>query len=158
MFKDAYHWVGKYEKCKLFVGRPQLAALPLKLVVIDRPFQEWGLDFIGPISSQSTGVHTHIIIATNYFTKWVEAIPIKRTTSKVVCDFIKENILVRYGVPHKLVTNNATSFSSSEFSLFYYDYGISISHSANYYPQGNSQAKCSNKNLVNIIKSLVSDN
>ena len=45
MFKDAYSWVAKCEKYRMFVGQPQLAALPLKPVVVEGPFQQWGLGF-----------------------------------------------------------------------------------------------------------------
>ena len=92
-------WVKKCHSCQYFKGRVQLAMLPLKLVVIEEPFQQWGLDFIGPIHPSSTAGHTHILMATDYFTKWVEAIPVKQRTLEVVCSFIKKNILVRFGVP-----------------------------------------------------------
>lgn len=42
MFKDAYAWVAKCEKCKLFIGKSQLEALPLWLVIVDEPFKQWG--------------------------------------------------------------------------------------------------------------------
>ena len=142
----------------MFVGRPQLAALPLKLVIIERLFQQWGLDFIRPINPTSSAGHQYIITATDYFTKWLEAKPTKNTTSKVVCEFLKENILVRFGVPVKLVMDNVAYFSSTKITSFCFEYGIIISHSSDYFPQGNSQAESSNKNLVNIIKKLVSDN
>ena len=158
MFKDTYSWVSKCEKCKMFVGRPQLAVLPLKPVIIEGLFQQWGLDFIGPINLASNVGHQYIIATTNYFTKWLEAKPKKTTTSKVVCEFLKESILVRFGVPIKLVMDNATYFSSIEITSFCFEYGIIASHSSNYFPLGNSQAESSNKNLVNMIKKLVSDN
>ncbi|KAH9298462.1 hypothetical protein KI387_030144, partial [Taxus chinensis] len=53
-----------------------------------------GLDFIGTLNPTSSAGHTHVLTAMDYFTKWVEAIPVKSTTSEVVCSFIKENILV----------------------------------------------------------------
>lgn len=102
MFKDAYAWVSKCEKCKMFSGHPQLVALPLRPVVIEGPFQQWGLDFVGPINLVSSAGHQYIIIATDYFTKWVEAKATKNTTSEVVCEFIKENILVRFGVSYQI--------------------------------------------------------
>lgn len=80
MFKSIYKWVSNCEKCKLFIGKPQLATLPLKLVIIEEPFQQWGLDFIGPINPNSSVGHTHFLIATDYFTKWVEVVPMKSTT------------------------------------------------------------------------------
>ncbi|XP_059066714.1 uncharacterized protein LOC131857940 [Cryptomeria japonica] len=56
------------------------------------------------------------------------------------------------------MANNATNFSSAKISLFCYDHGISLSHSSDYYPQGNGQAESNNKNLINIMKKLVSEN
>src|SRR5271154_4042947 len=99
MFKDAYAWVSRCEKFKMFSGRPQLAALPLRPIIIEGPFQQWGLNFIGPISPTSSVGHQYIITATDYLTKWVEAKATTKTTSKVVYEFRKENILVRFGVP-----------------------------------------------------------
>ena len=112
IFKDVEEWVKRCESCQYFKGRVQLAALPLKLVPIEEPFQQWGLDFIGPIHPPSTVGHTHILMATNYFTKWVKVISVKKTTTEVVCSLIKQNILVRFGVPNKIIINNATNFSS----------------------------------------------
>ncbi|KAH9318836.1 hypothetical protein KI387_020605 [Taxus chinensis] len=79
------------------------------------------------------------------------------TTSEVVCNFIKENILVRFGVPNKIVMDNATNFSSTEMMYFWYGYGISLARSSNYYPQGNGQAESTKKNLVAIIRKLVNE-
>lgn len=84
MFNAAYNWVRNCEKCKLFTGTPQLTTLSLKPVIIEEPFQQWGLDFIGPINPNSSVGHTHILTATYYFTKWVESIPVKATTSQIV--------------------------------------------------------------------------
>lgn len=81
MFVDAYKWVGKYEKCKLFSGKPRLVAPPLKPMVVKEQFKQWGLEFIGPLNPTSGAGHTHVQKTMDYFTKWVEEIPIKNTTS-----------------------------------------------------------------------------
>lgn len=76
-------------------------------MVIDKPFKERGLDFIGPLNSPSSVDHTHICIATDYFTKWVEVIRVRKTTSEIVCNFLKENILTRSSNPLKIIADNA---------------------------------------------------
>ena len=81
MFKDSYTYVKNCEKCHLFTGCPQLAMLPLKPIVIDEPFQQWGIDFIGILNPPSSVGHNYILIAMDYFTKWVEAIPTKKENS-----------------------------------------------------------------------------
>lgn len=81
----------------------------------------------------------------------------KKTSSEVVCDFSKEHILVRFGVPTKLIMENALYFSSSEIPAFFFDNGIQVGHSSDYFPQGKGYARFSNKNLINILKKLVPD-
>lgn len=54
--------------------------------------------------------------------------------------------------------NNAPNFSSEELNLFCYDRDIYLSHSSDYYPQGNGQAKSNNKNMISIMRKLVIEN
>lgn len=106
-------------------------------MVIEEPFWKWGADFIGVINPYSSEGNSYVLMETYYFTKWVEAVPVKHTTSEVVCRFLKDNIVSNFGVPHKIVTNNVATFSSSEIAQFCFEYGILLAHSSNYYPQGN---------------------
>ena len=86
------------------------------------------------------------------------AIPTKKATDVVVMDFLEDKILTRFGVPARMITDNGPCFVSSEISSFYFNYGIVLSHSSNYYPQGNGLHESSNKNLMTIIKKIVGDN
>lgn len=116
------------------MGHPQLAALPLRPIIIEEPFHQWGLDFISPLNPPSSASHMYILTGTNYFTKWVESTPTKIANSQVVCEFLMEYIFVRFGVPQKIVLDNTTHFSSKDISMFYYDHGISLVHSLDYFP------------------------
>ena len=90
---------------------------PFELVYsVEAPFEQWGLDFIGKFKDYSSNGFSWIITATYYFTKWVEAIPTKSTTEKVVMDFLEDRIITRFGVPSKIVTDNAKTFCSVEMS------------------------------------------
>ena len=59
------------------------------------PFHTWGLDLIGLINLTSKG-HIWIIVVTEYFTKWVEAITLKKATGPTVADFIRKHIICRF--------------------------------------------------------------
>ena len=52
-----------------------------------QPFHTWGLDLIGPINPPSNG-YIWILTTTQYFTKWVKAIPLKKATGAAVANFI----------------------------------------------------------------------
>jgi ribonuclease HI len=158
IFSDVHQFVRKCEPCQLFTGKQKLAALPLQPVVVEAPFQQWGLDFIGKFSDNSSNGYSWVLTATDYFTKWVEAIPTKSATEKVVMDFLEDKIITRFGVPSKIVTDNAKAFCSAEMTAFCFKYGIILSHASDYYPQGNGQAESSNKNLMTIVKKIVGEN
>lgn len=81
--------------------------------------------------------HNYVLIAAKYFTKWVYMILVKHATSEVVCNFLKENIISKFNVLKKIVADNASAFFSSEITEFYFEHGITLSHSSHYYPQGN---------------------
>ena len=132
--------------------------LPLKPISTETPFQQWGLDFIGEIHPPSSSQHRWIFTTTDYFTKWIEAIPSRQATDTVIIRFLEANILSRFTCPTKIITNNATTFKSKRMINFCNKYHITLGHSTTHYPHGNGLAKSSNKILVNIIKKLLEDN
>jgi hypothetical protein len=69
------------------------------------PFRGWGIDLIGQINPSSSKWHKFVLLATDYFTKWVEAIPLKKVTSENMVEFVKEHIIYRFGIPQTITTD-----------------------------------------------------
>eukprot|EP00253_Pinus_taeda_P009480 PITA_09480 len=158
LFSDVFSFVKSCDRCQRFEGKQKLKSLPLKPIHAKGPFQQWGLDFIGEINPHSSGQNRWILVATDYFTKWIEAIPTKKADHNVVMKFLIENIFTRFGYPHKLVTDNAAAFKEKELVGMRNSMGIKLVHSTSYYPQGNGLAESSNKSLIRIIKKLLEGN
>jgi hypothetical protein len=76
------------------------------------------LDFIGQIHPPSSKGHCFVLVATDYFTKWTEAIPLKNMTHKEIIEFITEHIIHRSDIPQTLTTDQDTSFVSSQVREF----------------------------------------
>ena len=110
LFSYVYHQVRSCVECQNFAGKHKLQSLPLKPITVNCPFQQWGLDFIGEINPPSSGQHKWILTATDFFTKWVEAIPKRRETEQVIINFLQDNILNIFGCPKKLITDNSPAF------------------------------------------------
>ena len=67
---------------------------------------------IGRIEPKASNGHRFILVAIDYFTKWVEAASYANVTKQVVVKFIKNNIICRYGVPSKIITDNGTNLNN----------------------------------------------
>ena len=77
------------------------------------------------------------MVAIDYFTKWVEAIPLKIVTSKNMVDFVGEHIVYRFGIPQTITIDQETMFTSEEFIDFSSSMGIKLLNSSPYYAQAN---------------------
>ena len=134
LFKDAHAHVRKCDICQRCGGRQSKVAAPLKPVMITEPFEQWGLDIIGEIKPNSSLQHKYILTATDYFTRWVEAIPLRKVNEDAVIDFLQDHIMTRFGVIISLVFDNSTYFSLIRLTKFSHEKGIKLQYSANYYP------------------------
>eukprot|EP00253_Pinus_taeda_P027055 PITA_27055 len=115
-------------------------------------------DVFSFVKSCDSGKYRWILVATNYFTKWIEAIPTGKVDHQVVMKFLTENIFTRFGCPHKLVTDNAATFRAKELVDMCDSMVIKLVHFTSYYHQGNGLAESSNKSLIRIVKNLLGDN
>ena len=139
-------------------GRERRTSFPLHPIKIQNLFEQWGLDAVGEINPNSSKLHNCILTATNYFSKWAEAIPLKVINNHEVIQFLEQNIVTRFGGPNCLVFDNAKYFLSLNIVEFALKYNINLKYSANYYPQGNGVAKSTNKNLLQTIKKTIVEN
>ncbi|CAL2229377.1 unnamed protein product [Prunus armeniaca] len=71
----------------------QALSVSMNPVVKPWPFRGWAMDLIGKIYPTSSKQNCFIIVATDYFTKWVEAKPVKSTTSQEIITFLEEQII-----------------------------------------------------------------
>jgi len=84
--------------------------MPLLLILVLTPFAKWGLDFVGPINAPLSVGHHYIVKATDYITKWVEIVPLKKIDQETTADFIYQWIVCRFGVPLEIVSDHGAQF------------------------------------------------
>ena len=114
--EEAKELVQKCQGCQRFRSKPHLPASALKTIPIAWPFAVWGLDMVGPFKTARGGM-THLLVAVDKFTKWIEAKPIKKLNGPTVVTFIAE-ITTRYGIPHNIITDNGTNFAKGALARF----------------------------------------
>ena len=86
----------------------------------------------GPFKTDISGF-THLLVAVDKFTKWIEAKPINNLDSSIAISFIKE-LIFRYGVPHSIITDNGSNFDSDEFKAFCATQGTRVNYASVAHP------------------------
>jgi hypothetical protein len=129
IFADVYKGMTTCHECKFFKGKRKLFPFPLNPILVEAPFQQWGLHFIGEINLTSSGQDKWILNATTYFTKWIEVVSTRKKTHVVIIQFLENNIFSRFGCPRRIRTDNATTFKSKRMVKFCEYYNTILSHS-----------------------------
>jgi hypothetical protein len=110
------------------------------------------LNFIGEIHPSSTKGHRFVLVATDYFTKWVDVVPLRNMTHRELIDFVMGHTVYIFGIPQTLTTYQGATFMSGQFKEYASSLGIKLLNSSLYYAQANGQAEASKKTLIKLIK------
>ena len=109
------------------------------------------MDIVGPLLA-AAAQKKFLLIATDYFSKWVEAEAYASNKDKDVTKFVWKNIICRFGIPQTIVADNGLQFDSITFRNFCSELNIQNLYSTPRYPQSNGQAEVTNKTLVTTLK------
>ncbi|XP_047261382.1 uncharacterized protein K02A2.6-like [Capsicum annuum] len=150
-----HKYVQKFPKCQ--THRDLIRMPPHELYAISSPwpFVAWGMDVIGPIEPSASNGHRFILVAIYYFTKWVEAASYRAITKKVVIDFIKNNLICRFGVPESIITDNGANLNSHLMNEICDHFKIVHHNSTAYRPQMYGAMEAANKNIKKILRKMV---
>jgi len=85
--------------------------MPLNGILEVEPFDCWGIDFMGPFPSSYSNLY--ILVCVDYVTKWVEALACTTNDAYTVVNFLKKNILPRFGTPRILISDGGSTFAIS---------------------------------------------
>jgi hypothetical protein len=86
--------------CQILDNFKYLPPVPLHPTVPSWPFHAWGIDVICAIEPPPARGHHLILTVIGYFSKWVEAIPLREVKSNNVINFLEQHIIYCFGVPH----------------------------------------------------------
>ena len=100
------------------------------------PFQLIGIDYSGPFPTTPQG-NKYVLSITNYFTRWVIAIPLPNQTAKTTAEALYEHYICIYGVPSKILSDQGPHFNNRLIAAFTHILGCHHIKSTPYHPQTN---------------------
>ena len=99
MLEDCFKYDKGCQACQRFGKIQMVPASVMNPIINPWPFRGWAMDMIGQINPSSSKGHQWVLAATDYFTKWVEAVPMRSVASRDVISFVKEHIIHRPSRP-----------------------------------------------------------
>ena len=79
------------------------------------PFLVWGIDVIRRIAPKASNRNEYILVAIDYFTRWVEATSYSILKAKHVAQFLENNTICQFGVPQDIISNNGSHFKGESW-------------------------------------------
>ena len=153
---DAVEIVKKCDKCQRYGNVQRLPVERLTMISSPWPFTQWGIDIVS-LLPQGKGKVKFLLVAIDYFTKWVEVEALATIIEVRIRNLMWKNIICRFGIPLTIILDNGRQFDSQGFRDFYSNLGIKNQFSSPGHPQANGQTEVTNRILLKIIKAKLDD-
>nr|GEY56204.1 reverse transcriptase domain-containing protein [Tanacetum cinerariifolium] len=165
VFDSGFYWPTIYQDAHYLVTRcdvyqrqgkiSQHDEMPQNAIQVCEIFDVWGVDFMRPFPP-SKG-NKYILVAVDYFSKWVEAKALPTNDARVVLKFFK-SLFARFGTPRAIISYRGTHFCNDQFAKVMLKYGVTHRLSIAYHPQTSRQVEVSNQGLKRILERTVCEN
>jgi hypothetical protein len=110
---DASEIMRTCEGFQFYARKTNLPAHAFQTISVTWPFTVWGLDIVGPLR-KAPGGYTHLLVAIDKFSKWVEVGPITNLRAEQVVTFFTD-IIYRFGVPNSIITDNGPNSQAESY-------------------------------------------
>ena len=118
-------------------------------------FDVWGIDFMGPFPKSRDA--EYILVAVDYVSKWVEALPCWAADSRHAKKMFHEVIFSWFGTPRLVISDGGPHFIDKTFQQFLVEYGVKHNIATPYHPKTSGQAETSNKQIKNILQKTMDE-
>ncbi|GJU32657.1 reverse transcriptase domain-containing protein [Tanacetum coccineum] len=156
MHRDARDMIRACNDCQVHRPVPRKTQQPLTPITTPWPFYKWGIDIAGPFP-EGPGKVKFLIVAMDYFTKWIEAKDVATITGNQVKKFVWDNIVCRFGLPREIISDNGKQFSVNPFKDWCNKLNITQRFASVKHPQSNGLVERVNRSLGEGIKARLGE-
>lgn len=156
MFAEITHYVQSCPDCQTRntpSTKPAGELQPLAPTLY--PFQQVGMDFVGPLTESQDG-NKYIVVMVDYYTKWVEAVATPEATAACAARAFMESMVLRHGAPERVITDRGSHFTAEMMEELFQLTNTNHARSTAYHPQTNGQCERFNRTLAVMISKYVS--
>jgi hypothetical protein len=129
---------------------------PMKKYLSSEPFQRVAIDILGPLPLTPSG-NKYLLVLTDYFSKWVEALPLPNQEAQTIADALLDNVFTRFGMPTELHSDQGRNFDGNLVKMMCERLGIYKTRTTRYHPQSDGQTERMNRTLLSSLAKLCHD-
>ena len=156
MQKDFSYWCRICSACGSRKMPYRHAKAPMRQYNVGYPMERIGVDICGPYPISKKG-NKYLMVVSCYFTKWVDAIPLKTQEARYVASKLVNKFIPIFGVPLQLHTDLGRNFESKVFQEVCQLLGIDKTRTSIRRPQSDGMVERANRSIQNMIASYISD-
>ncbi|KAK4407918.1 hypothetical protein Sango_0372800 [Sesamum angolense] len=149
--KYAMDMVKRCQKCQEHANITHTPAALMQPIPNPCPFDQWGMNLVEKLR-RATGQREYLIVAVDYFSKWVKAEPLSRISEKEIIKFVWKNIICRFDIPKAFIIDNRTQFQGKEFKRWCLELKIKQYFTFVGTPQSNGQTEVTNRTILQHLK------
>nr|GFC24809.1 reverse transcriptase domain-containing protein [Tanacetum cinerariifolium] len=146
MHKDDRDMIRKCSDCQIHRSVTKHPQQPLTPITAPWPFYKWGIDIAGPFP-EGPGKVKFMIVAMDYFTKWIEAKAIATISGGQVKKFVWDNIVCRFGILGEIISDNGKQFADNPFKDWCNKLNITQRFASVKHPQSNGLVERANRSM-----------
>ncbi len=154
---DVRSYVAGCETCSKRKGPIPRKRAPMQIVRSGYPFERIAIDILGPLPQTAKG-NKYVVVISDYFTKWTEALPLSNMEACTVAKVLVDEVLCRFGIPQTIHSDQGRQFESNLFQEMCKLFGIEKTRTTPYHPQSDGMVERFNRTLATMLTAYVSTN
>ena len=155
-WSDVNNWCRTCATCATLKTPAPKPKAHLQTITAGYPMQIVATDILGPLPLTSNG-NCYLFVATDYFTRWVEAYPIPNQEAVTVANKLTKEFFFRFSLPEQLHSDQDKQFESTVISEMYKLLNINKSRTTPYHPQGDGLVERFNRTLLDMLSTTMKD-
>ena len=154
---DVRSYVAGCETCTKRKEPNPTKRAPMQIVRSGYPMERLAIDILGELPMTPNG-NKYILVISDYFTKWTEALPMPNMEACTVAKTLVENVLCMFGIPQKIHSDQGRQFESNLFQEICKLLGIEKTRTTPYHPESDGMVERFNRTLATMLSAFVSSN
>ena len=154
---DVRSYVAGCETCTKRKDPNPTKRAPMQIFRSGFPMERLTIDILGELPMTPNG-NKYILVISDYFTKWTEALPMPNMEACTVAKTLVENVLFRFGILLKIHSDQGRQFESNLFKEMCKLLGIEKTRTTPYHPESDGMVERFNRTLATMLSAFVSSN